>query len=406
MSESLRAEPISGRAVFVHDHVFGVHADGTVFSSGQLHYTILRRYLRHFRELTVVARRQPLSEPKGQSPATGPGVTFRWLPSEVYRRPTPVQLIRATAVLEETLDGASAVIVRVPSLAGFWGAMIAERRGVPWAVEVVGCAYDGLRWHGSLVNRAMARPVALATRALVRRAQRALYVTESFLQRRYPCDGITAVASNVDVSVLPEERLPQVYERLRRREGEPMRIGMLASLKARYKGIETLLRALASLEGAAQPFVVEIAGPGDAAPWMALAKRLGIGHRVSFLGVLPPGEGVCFWLDTLHVYVQPSLTEGLPRGVIEAMSRGLPCLASNVGGIPELLPTTCLHEPGDVEGLRRLLERALRDPQWCMAAVQPNHQRAGSFDCGILDERRAAFWGEFAREAYARKRGC
>lgn len=392
-------DPVSGRMVFVHDHVFGVLPDGTVLSSGQLHYTVLRRYLRHFRELTVVARRRPLRERMGHVVASGPGVEFRWLPSKVYRWPNPVDVLRASAVLEDAIDGASAVIVRLPSLAGLGAAMVAKRRGVPWAAEVVGCAYDALRWHGSPVNRAVARPLAWATRAVVRRAERALYVTESFLQSRYPCDGVTAAVSDVEVTLLPTERLSEVRERLRGRKEEPLRIGMLASLQSRYKGIDTLLRALANLGGSRQRWVVEIAGAGDESPWMDLARRLGVDHRVSFLGLLPAGEGVCRWLDTLHLYVQPSRTEGLPRALIEAMSRGLPCLASNVGGIPELLPATCLHEPGDVRGLTELLVRALGDPEWRVAAGEANQRRAQSFDRWILEERRATFWSEFARKA-------
>ena len=41
--------------------------------------------------------------------------------------------------------------------------------------------------------------------------------------------------------------------------------------------------------------------------------------------------------NDLDIYIQPSLQEGLPRSVIEAMSVGLPCIGSDVAGIPELL---------------------------------------------------------------------
>ena len=47
-------------------------------------------------------------------------------------------------------------------------------------------------------------------------------------------------------------------------------------------------------------------------------------------------------LDECDIYIQPSFLEGLPRSVVEAMSRGCPCIGTNTGGIPELLPRECL----------------------------------------------------------------
>ena len=43
------------------------------------------------------------------------------------------------------------------------------------------------------------------------------------------------------------------------------------------------------------------------------------------------------WLDTIDLYVQPSLTEGMPRAAIEAMSRGCPVVVSDVGGLKNLV---------------------------------------------------------------------
>ena len=56
-----------------------------------------------------------------------------------------------------------------------------------------------------------------------------------------------------------------------------------------------------------------------------------------------PHEKVFAWLkNDIDVYIQPSLQEGLPRALIEAMSVGLPCIGSDVAGIPELLDSKCV----------------------------------------------------------------
>ena len=53
----------------------------------------------------------------------------------------------------------------------------------------------------------------------------------------------------------------------------------------------------------------------------------------------------------VYVYIQPSRIEGLPRALIEAMSRGCACVGSSVGGIPELLNNQYIHEVNDYNSL-------------------------------------------------------
>src|SRR4029079_12805478 len=80
------------------------------------------------------------------------------------------------------------------------------------------------------------------------------------------------------------------------------------------------------------------------------AAAMNIRERVRFAGYLEREE-VTRELDAADVFVLPSRCEGLPRAVIEAMARGLPCIATNIGGIPELLEPRDLGTPGSVEML-------------------------------------------------------
>ena len=69
-------------------------------------------------------------------------------------------------------------------------------------------------------------------------------------------------------------------------------------------------------------------------------------------------------LEQADVFVLPSLNENLPLALLQAMATGLPCIASGVGGIPEVLDAGCgmLVAPGDVGSLRAAMERLIDEP--------------------------------------------
>jgi glycosyltransferase involved in cell wall biosynthesis len=120
--------------------------------------------------------------------------------------------------------------------------------------------------------------------------------------------------------------------------------------------------------------------------------RLNLGHVVEFVGSLPPGESVYRELRKADLFVLPSRTEGLPRALIEAMAVGLPCIATGVGGIPELLDPEDLVSPGDVTGLACQIGDALVDPERRSRMTRRNLLRAADFKWSVLSARRREFY--------------
>ncbi|QIA26691.1 glycosyltransferase family 4 protein [Thermaerobacter sp. PB12/4term] len=153
----------------------------------------------------------------------------------------------------------------------------------------------------------------------------------------------------------------------------PLRVVMVARFEP-PKDHATLLQAVALLEegslGSPGPvpncvpnWVVELAGDGPLLPGaVKLARTLGIGHRVRFLGAQPDGAGA---VQDAAVAVLCSQREGLPLAVLEAMAAGVPVVASAVGGVPEAVRpgvTGYLVPPGDPAALAHCLRLLLADP--------------------------------------------
>ena len=107
------------------------------------------------------------------------------------------------------------------------------------------------------------------------------------------------------------------------------------------------------------------------------------------------------WLDEMDLYIQPSLQEGLPRAVMEAMSRGLPALGARTGGIPELLGEEDIFPRKGVDAIARMLPAITPEEMERMAAR--NFERAKDYQKETLDKRRYALYSAFAKAAEAQR---
>jgi glycosyltransferase involved in cell wall biosynthesis len=159
-----------------------------------------------------------------------------------------------------------------------------------------------------------------------------------------------------------------------------------------YKGPDLLIKAVKHLLPAINPTVIMI-GDGKHRPELEeLVRELGVSDYVQFLGELPSGKPIRDQLDEATVFVMPSRTEGLPRAMIEALTRALPCIGTRVGGIPELLAEEDLVEPEDVQGLANKIKEVVANPTRLSEMSNRNLKRAQDYRPEILDNRRTEFY--------------
>jgi hypothetical protein len=148
------------------------------------------------------------------------------------------------------------------------------------------------------------------------------------------------------------------------RPGEPLRIGSLGRLHP-VKGYDVLIDALAILQtnGFSSPVPVRysIAGEGDERDRLE-ARLAEAALDIDLMGYVEEPER---YLASLHLYLQPSRSEGFCIAIHEALTAGLPVIASSVGEPAfTVMPqeTGWLFPPGDVEALAGCLRQVLSDP--------------------------------------------
>ena len=185
---------------------------------------------------------------------------------------------------------------------------------------------------GEDVNRGLrGGPHRILLELCLRFSDRVTVVSEAhlaLLRERYPWLGerLSFVPNGVDSALLDMSSKP-------RTAAEPLRVLSVGSLIAR-KDHATLLEALA-LAGVATRLTLVGEGPERAA-LEAQIRRLGLAHQVELVGALEP-EAIPEQLAAADVFVLPSRSEGRPNVLLEAMAAGLPCVASDIDGVRELL---------------------------------------------------------------------
>lgn len=371
------------KALFVHSHRFYLGADGEVYSDGKFDRRILDRYLDVFDEVVIASRASSEEKFRQPSKITDARVRFVRLP-EARRALDPGGLRAVRLAIERAIEEVDCVIARLPSRHGDVAVEVARACGIKYGVEVVGNPKQSLWHHGSIWGKLLAPYVDWQMRRTVRRSPTVLYVTERYLQQLYPSDGLMFGCSDAEV--------PEVKAGLRwPKPGERFRVGLIGTLQTAYKGIDVALKALRFLRERRIEAELEIVGEGLQEPWRRLAEKLGVGECTRFLGVLPHG-GVLDWLETLHLYIQPSRTEGLPRSVVEAMSRGNVVFGSDAGGIPELLPGSLVHRSGNWRELGEQIVRVVQDRRLASSLSAELTKRAQDFLPEKLREKRLEFF--------------
>jgi glycosyltransferase involved in cell wall biosynthesis len=124
------------------------------------------------------------------------------------------------------------------------------------------------------------------------------------------------------------------------------------------KGVDVLIEAL-SIVKRKRSVTANLVGDGpDMEQFQRLVQELGLGNEVRFLGRLPTAEA----LTCGRLLVLPSRAESFPYVVLEAGAGQVPIIASDVGGIPEILPAHSLCPPDNPQALARHIELAITVP--------------------------------------------
>lgn len=305
----------------------------------------------------------------------------------------------AKVIIKNAVSNADIIVLRTQSSIAQIAFKYIKTYKKAFLVECVGCSWDAY-WNYSILGKIVAPYMEHMTKKIISKSKYVYYVTTEFLQKRYPTKGKTVSCSNVVIDLPDNSILEKRIIKIKKNNLlNKIVIGTAASIDTRYKGQEYMIRAISILKKNGYNIEYRLAGGHNRADnntFLAdLANRLGVSENVVFLGNLDKNKILRFY-DELDFYIQPSKQEGLPRAVIEAMSRGCPCIGANLAGIPELIQKEFLFKKGNVESLIKVFKRMI-NADLIKIAIE-NFEKSKLYNKNELNKKREVFYNEFIKD--------
>lgn len=383
------------KGLFCYDGPISCDNDGNYFGT-VLNDQVFKRYFTVVNSLNVAIR----IEEQGQQTVKTSQIKLEHLNFIKIPNISSIKGIilkkKATEILKKSIKEADIIFIRLPSFIGNLAVTLAKKMNKPYLIEMVGCPWDSL-WNHSIKGKVVAPLMWFKTRRYIKNGEYIVYVTNNFLQNRYPTKGKFTNCSNVELQKTEDVVLKRRIEYINETK-DKLIIGTAAAVNVRYKGQEYLIEALGKLklEGIID-YKYQLVGGGDTSYLKHIAKKNNVEDQVEFLGEIPH-EKVFEWLDKIDLYIQPSRQEGLPRALIEAMSRAVPSFGAKTGGIPELLEDEFVfsNTQKNIDEIIKILN--LFNIETMTRQAQRNYEESKKYDKEIITERRKKFFLKFMRD--------
>ena len=391
------------RVLVVPDGHYFKDINGDIYAENTYTYDFFRRYLLAFDEVYVLARVSDNNfDKKRVKKASGENVYFVELPDYHGAFEQLKHRKKSISITKKALSKVDCVILRVPSATSSMIWRLCFNGKVKTGLEVVAdpedCFAKGTM--NGFIRIAVQKAWTYQLKKMCKLANGVAYVTSEYLQKKYPCKAMlqsdnqcfTANYSSVCLKTEDFDKERDFHDKT------SWTIVHVCNYISNYrKGHLVVLDVLAKLLKNENDVNVRFIGDGDKVQEFSdYAKKIGVDSHVVWVGRLFNSGELKAELQNADLTLFPTMAEGLPRALLEAMAVGLVCVSTPVGGVPELLPKELLCDYDDIDGYYRVIKSLIDDPIKMNSYSKMNINKASEYKEDLLNEKRKAFYEKLA----------
>lgn len=391
------------KVAVVTDLHFVQDSEGNSFTPVMYGYQFFKRYHNVFEEVYVVARGKKVDHAsENMLKINGEGVKTWMVPETLGIKQYALKYMEMHRSMKQAIASCDTVIIRIPSALSNMAVSIAKKLHKKYALEVVADPYS-IKPGKSLVDRILSAYLVKQCKDACMTANGVAYVTKFFLQGICPCRCIAMghesdeyFTGNYSSITLANEyySVPKEYKG----KGKFVISHTANLIQNEAKGHGVVIKTVAKLRKMGYDVSAVFIGDGSAVDhFKEMAASLGIAEHIHFVGKYANPMLVREQLLATDIYLFPSESEGLPRGVVEAMACGLVAVASNVSGIPELLEKDDMKEPHDVDGYVARIKELIDHPEIMESESTRNIEVAKRYSNENLTRDRNEFYNKLRR---------
>lgn len=353
------------------------------------------KYLNDFDELTILG--EPTTSKNDLVRLEG-NIKLEIIPAN--SRPSELKNDKTVRMyLNKYIKNAEAILIQATSRKGMMAIKIAEKYDKAYFIEVTGDIHLSLSTSNSMLKRMYAPILYKQILRSIKRCKYGLYVTNYYLQNKYPIAGLQCGCTDTNLLETNDEVLESRIRKIKNTDESCIyKIGLIGAYSNNRKGVDTAIKALSFLKSI--DYELHILGFGveeDRRKWLAYAEQYENEEKIVFDKPLKTTEEVFAWIDLMDICILPSRSEGLPRCVIESNSRACPAIISNVCGNVELIDSEWSHDPEDYMRLSQLINKMITNRDLMIDAAITNFRNSQKYTIEKQNMIRHNFFCEFKK---------
>ncbi len=367
---------------------------GKFYARNQDKYDFYQRYLRVFDKLRLVTRCVH-EDYLGKSRVLLDDPRIEYVPLPFFSG--PAQYVKVYHMIGKAIrnitDGCDAAILRLPSTVAQRVAYQVMKSGIPYGTELVFDAKDALDSATNIFERILWYRIHKQMVYTCNKANGVACVTANYMQSHYTSKRPDAFFANYSSLALPRA----FYTSARQYPEDKVFVVSHVCTQVMYngrKGYNEIIEAMKILKERNVKVRVEFAGPdyhNGIQQLTNFTKMLNVEDRVKFIGGLNRQQ-LSEYLEASDLYVMPTRAEGLPRVIIEAMAKGLPCITTPVSGNPELVSEHFLVDYSDITTLADRIEELVMNKTIYEKTSKENFDRSLQYEASVLEKHRDSYY--------------